>query len=147
MCYVLCIVLYYSRAKEAREHQQRATGFDVSLKTCWCFCKNDFYSRNKKFFKKNFWQRCTQHEWDEVVTISAMNRFSLLISTHKTLNISRSTILKFNYHDLFVLTIKLIYMYSLQWVWVQRWHQTHNIRNMLDSEAYSFRFITSGKYL
>ena len=49
--------------------------------------------------------------------------------------------MKFNYCDSFVLKSTLIYMYRLQWVWVQPWHQTHNIRNMLDSYVYSLRFI------
>ena len=67
--------------------------------------------------------------------------FSLLITTHEILSISESTVLKFHYSDSFVLTTTLIYKYVLQWVWVQRRHQTHNIRNIFDSYAYSFRFI------
>ena len=69
--------------------------------------------------------------------------FSLLISTHAILSITESTVLKFNYSDSFVLSSTLIYKYRLQWAWVQRWHQTYNIRNMFDSYAYSFRFIYS----
>ena len=61
-------------------------------------------------------------------------------------NISESTKLKFNYSHSFVLTTTLIYKYSLQWVWVQCWHQTHNIRNVFDSNAYSFRLINLEKH-
>ena len=68
--------------------------------------------------------------------------FSLLISTHEMLSMSKSTVSKFNYSDSFVLTTILIYNYRLQWVWLQRWHQTHNIRSMFNSYAYLFRFIT-----
>ena len=58
---------------------------------------------------------------------------------------SESTVLKFNNSDSFVLSTTLIYKYRLQWVWVQRWHQTHNIRNVFDSYVYSFRFISLEK--
>ena len=34
-----------------------------------------------------------------------------------------------------ILTTRLIYKYTLQRVYVQRWHQTHTIRNMFDSEV------------
>ena len=73
--------------------------------------------------------------------------FSLLISTHVILSISESTVLKFNYSDSFTRTTTLIYKYSVQWVWVERWHQTYNLRNMFDSYAYSFGFINLEKYL
>ena len=45
------------------------------------------------------------------------------------------------YSDLFVLTTTLIYNNSLQWLCEQLWSQTHNIRNICDSQAYTFRFI------
>ena len=57
----------------------------------------------------------------------------------------KSTALKFKYADLFVLSSTLIYKYRLQWVWVQRWHQTHNIPNMFDSYPYTYRFINLKK--
>ena len=44
---------------------------------------------------------------------------------------------KFYYSDSFVISSTSIYKHRLQWVWVQRWHQAHNIRNMFDSYAYS----------
>ena len=64
--------------------------------------------------------------------ISKAKRFFLLISTHEILSVNESTVLKFNYSDSFVFTTTLIYKYKLQWVWVQHWHQTHNVRNIFD---------------
>ena len=60
---------------------------------------------------------------------SAMNRFFAILYMRE------STVLEFNTTDSFVHTTTLIYVYRLQWVWVQRWHQTHNIQNMFDSYA------------
>ena len=42
--------------------------------------------------------------------------FPLLISTHEILNISESTVLKFNHSDSFVYSTTLIYKYTLKWV-------------------------------
>ena len=66
--------------------------------------------------------------------------FSLFINNHIILSMNKSIVLKFNYSDSFLLTTTLIYKYSLQWVWIQHWEQTHNIRNIFDSYTYSFRF-------
>ena len=56
--------------------------------------------------------------------------------SHKILNISESTILKFNYVHWFIhtnYTTALIYKFRLQRVCVLHWHQTHTVRNMFDS--------------
>ena len=37
--------------------------------------------------------------------------------------------------DSFVVTTTLIYKYRLQWIWVERWYQTHHIRNMFDDSS------------
>ena len=70
-----------------------------------------------------------------------MNRFSLLISTCKNLNMSESRVLKFNYSDSFVFSSVLIYTLRLQWVRLQCWQQTHSIRYMFDSliQIHKFR--------
>ena len=65
--------------------------------------------------------------------------FLLLISAHVILSIRESTVLKFNYSDSIILTKTL----RLQWVWVQRWHQTHNIRNTADYTPCSRRSLVS----
>ena len=67
--------------------------------------------------------------------------FSQPISNHVILSMSESTVLKFNYSDSFIFKSTKIYKYRLQWVWVERWHQTHNIRNIFDSYVYPFRLI------
>ena len=72
-----------------------------------------------------------------VSEISSESFFSILISTLEILNIqSESTILIFNYVLWFIHTRSLkhcVHKYRLQWVHIQRWHQTHTIRHMFDS--------------
>ena len=72
---------------------------------------------------------CTRNHW--------WIAFSILIGTHEILSMS-STVLKLNYSVSFVLSSTLI---TVQWVRVQLWRQTHSIRNMFDTCAYSFTFI------
>ena len=55
--------------------------------------------------------------------------FWLLIRTHKILSMKKSTVLKFNYSDSFVLITTLIYKYRLQWAWVQRYKFRKILRN------------------
>ena len=77
-------------------------------------------------------------------------KVKVLISAHEILSMSESTVLKFNwFSDSFLLNSTLIYTrkYRLQWVWVQCWHQTYNIRNMFDSYGYSFRSLDLEKYV
>ena len=118
-----------------------------------CYCSQSWPTRKKKLINKHYLsekyflnRKSTTHALNTFLSTtnqrSAMNRF---FTTHKySWNFGYEWVKSIEIQQL---GSTLIYKSRLQQALVQRWHQTHNNRNMFDSYEYSFRFIDLEKYL